>query len=168
MTRDSDDAPALAAGPSRRLVAQSFGWSAPLIVAAVSAPAAQASTPPPTAFEGLVGTWSTPVLDGGLVEAEFTVTNTATETLVVNEMVFTASDPDAARPIVAGGPRDFLCFVGPSSAAVGGDGRYEPGQSLVFTCVLGRRNADRTEVTVVAYESAVPTAFAVLVLPPGF
>ncbi|QHC58698.1 hypothetical protein [Rathayibacter sp. VKM Ac-2760] len=75
---EHDDTITAQTGPSRRRVAQAAGWSVPLVIAAVGAPAAHASTTPPAGFEGLTGSWSAPIIQDGYTKLIFTVTNTGT------------------------------------------------------------------------------------------
>lgn len=83
---DLEDTPTESTGPSRRRVAQAAGWSVPLVVAAVGAPAAQASVTPPAAFEGLTGFWGAVSTVRRVFDTTFTVVNTGTSNYDFNSM----------------------------------------------------------------------------------
>lgn len=140
---EHDDTPTDSTGPSRRRLAQAAGWSVPLVIAAVGAPAAQASvTPQP--FDGLRGTWSTPVMNAfEITQAVFTVTNTSAQPQSFREMHFTyLTKTDRSLIVGASGftsvaSHDYR-FPELYSVAAYGDGSLQPGQSIRFQAEMNR------------------------------
>lgn len=171
---EHDDTLIDSSGPSRRRVAQAAGWSVPLVVAAVGAPAARASVNPEP-FDGLTGVWTTPVSENGLVRAVFTVTNTSATTQQLNSILFTVTNLDSSRTLVVGGPGNFCCYsvtipggVVPTSALVVGYGLFQPATSMSFECVMIRTGDHAAEVTVTGQQTNAPTSFAPVTMPDGF
>jgi len=138
---DHDDTPTDSTGPSRRRVAQAAGWSVPLVIAAVGAPAAQASTTPP-AFDGLVGVWSTPEkLVSGITRAFFTITNTSQTTVDLGQVMFYVTEVNQARYLIAGS-RGAVSISTSAPGSEGGEyaavvlnvGSFPPGASRQYEC----------------------------------
>ncbi|KQQ05576.1 MULTISPECIES: hypothetical protein [unclassified Rathayibacter] len=89
---DLEETPTESTGPSRRRIAEAAGWSVPLVIAAVGAPAAQASTTPPPAFEGLTGFWGAVSTARQMFDTTFTVVNTGTSNYDFNSMTMFSSN----------------------------------------------------------------------------
>lgn len=140
---EHDDTPPDSTGPSRRRIAQAAGWSVPLVIAAVGAPAAQASvTPPP--YDGLRGTWSTPVMNAfEITQAVLTVTNTSAQPQTFSSLHFTyLTKTDRTLIVGASGftseaSHDYR-FPDFYSVMAYGDGSLQPGQSIRFQAEMNR------------------------------
>ncbi|KQQ05089.1 MULTISPECIES: hypothetical protein [unclassified Rathayibacter] len=160
-------------GLSRRHLAQAAGWSAPLVLAAVCAPAAQASvTPEP--FDGLTGTWSAPeVLGTGIVHAVFTVTNTSQTPQQLLTLVFEYADTNIARSVIAGGPGNAYSYsifnrggeLDNAAELYTGSDVYQPGQSVSFDCFTNRTLERGSDLIVYATGNGVPTSFTTVHMP---
>jgi hypothetical protein len=138
-----DDTPTDSTGPSRRRIAQAAGWSVPLVIAAVGAPAAQASVTP-VPFDGLTGTWSSPVMNSyEITQAVLTITNTSAQpqSLRTLQFVYTTG---THRSLIVGAagftsesshdPRWPELYV----VMAYGDRLLQPGQSIRFQGEMNR------------------------------
>lgn len=175
---DLEDTTSDASGPSRRRIAQAAGWSVPLVVAAVGAPAAQASTPSAEPFDGLTGTWSTPVRQADRIgTATFTLINTSSTVLPLNNLLFLPTDPNGGIYIMLGTSSNWSTRRNSSvsddvtsAAHVRGRGLFQPGQGIQVNCYINFPGALVNSTTVVSVTpdgyTDTPVSFASVTFDP--